>query len=150
MQTNHGCQLYAHRAECDRIATQVGVAMADLSPLEQGGTIPLGEGGKLRVYHTPGHSGGSICIAVEPAGGGRPSALCAGDTIFPGSCGRLDLPDSDKSAMFDSLVLLRTLDDDIPVYPGHAYGGASTTIGKEKQQGLLRPFTRDAWLTMHG
>ena len=42
-----------------------------------------------------------------------------GDTIFPGSCGRLDLPDSDKSAMYDSLTLLRALDDRIKVLHVH-------------------------------
>ena len=52
--------------------------------------------------------------------------------------------------MFDSLQKLRTFDDSIVVYPGHGYSGDSTTIGQEKQSGLLRPFTRDMWLRMHG
>ena len=52
--------------------------------------------------------------------------------------------------MFDSLQRLRNFDDQTTVYPGHGYSGASTTIGQEKQQGLLRPFSRQQWLTMHG
>jgi glyoxylase-like metal-dependent hydrolase (beta-lactamase superfamily II) len=52
--------------------------------------------------------------------------------------------------MFDSLQKLRALDDAIKVYPGHGYSGDSTTIGREKQNGLLRPFSRDQWRSMHG
>ena len=73
-----------------------------------------------------------------------------GDTIFPGSCGRLDLPDSDTGAMFESLQKLRELPDDLCVYPGHSYGGEKTTIAAEKRNGLLRPFTREQWRQMHG
>ena len=78
------------------------------------------------------------------------TALLVGDTIFPGSCGRLDLPDSDTGAMFESLQKLRELPDDLSVYPGHSYGGEKTTIKAEKANGLLRPFTRDQWRQMHG
>lgn len=143
-------QLYAHASEVERIAKQGNLGGGDITPLQQGSTLPLGGGGKLEIYHTPGHSGGSICISVLPQGAPKPIALIVGDTIFPGSCGRLDLPDSDTSAMFDSLQKLRVLDENITVYPGHGYSGDSTTIGAEKQSGLLRPFTRDMWLRMHG
>ena len=80
--------------------------------------------------------------------GAGADAVMVGDTIFPGSCGRLDLPDSDIDQMFDSLATLRALDDSLVVYPGHAYSGASTTIGREKANGLLRPFTREQWRQM--
>jgi hypothetical protein len=40
------------------------------------------------------------------------------------------------------------LNDDLPIYPGHGYGGSSSTIGKEKKSGLLQRFTRDHWLQM--
>ena len=150
MHTAHGCKLYAHSAETERIAKQIMVGASDLSPLTQGTVLPLGEAGGLRVLHTPGHSAGSVCLAVEPKSSAKPVALIVGDTIFPGSCGRLDLPDSDIDRMFESLQILRGLDDSITVYPGHGYSGPSTTIGKEKTQGLLRPFTRDMWRGMHG
>ena len=70
--------------------------------------------------------------------------------VFPGSCGRLDLPDSDVNKMFDSLQSLRTFADDVKVYPGHGYSGDSSTIGQEKANGLLRPFDRATWNRMHG
>lgn len=149
MKTNHGCTPYVHRAEVARVAKQIKLAEADFVALEQGSTLPLGAAGQITVYHTPGHSGGSVCLSVEPAGK-RPIALVVGDTIFPGSCGRLDLPDSDVNKMFDSLQSLRTFADDVKVYPGHGYSGDSSTIGQEKANGLLRPFDRATWNRMHG
>lgn len=100
------------------------------------------------MLHTPGHSGGSVCVCVRPKGGGEPVCLMSGDTIFPGSCGRLDLPDSDVDAMFGSLEKLRALPDELQVYPGHAYGGPSTTIGREKKGGLLRPISKQEFMQM--
>jgi glyoxylase-like metal-dependent hydrolase (beta-lactamase superfamily II) len=74
--------------------------------------------------------------------------VIVGDTLFPGSCGRLDLPDSDVNAMFDSLARLRALDDATTVWPGHGYSGDSTTIRKEKVSGLLVPFKKEEFLRM--
>jgi len=178
MGRDHGCTLYAHSCEVERLAKQCGVSADELRPLHNGTTLPLDGtdaistrspgsastgtppssrgGGHLVIMHTPGHSGGSICIQVVASGPRGPPApsnvqsLIVGDTIFPGSCGRLDLPDSDKSAMYDSLTLLRALDDRIKVYPGHGYSGDATSIGQEKRNGLLRPFSREQWLSMHG
>ena len=150
MKTKHGCQLYAHSSEVARIAKQTRLALTDLNGLDQGSSLPLGESGSLQVYHTPGHSGGSICLSVQPAGASASLGLIVGDTIFPGSCGRLDLPDSDVNAMFDSLQKLRAFDDATTIYPGHGYSGPSTTVAREKQEGLLRPFTKDMWKRMHG
>ena len=64
-----------------------------------------------------------------------------GDTIFPGSCGRLDLPDSDVSAMFDSLQVLRTLPEALILYPGHGYSGPKTTVEAEKRTLQVASYT---------
>jgi len=107
---------------------------------------------KLEFIHTPGHSPGS-CLVVcrdEYAKDGRGWCI-SGDTIFPGSCGRLDLKDSSRDAMFHSLSkCARVLPDEMVIYPGHSYNGASTTVAREKAQGLLRPFTKPEWDAMHG
>ena len=42
------------------------------------------------------------------------------------------------------------LRDEMTVYPGHNYNGASSTIAKEKRDGLLRPFTKTQWEAMMG
>ena len=76
--------------------------------------------------------------------------MVSGDTIFPGSCGRLDLPDANVDRMFDSLAKCsRLLTDDMIVYPGHNYSGATSTVKREKETGLLRPFTKAQWMAMH-
>eukprot|EP00315_Gephyrocapsa_oceanica_P009242 CAMPEP_0185289480 /NCGR_PEP_ID=MMETSP1363-20130426/3934_1 /TAXON_ID=38817 /ORGANISM="Gephyrocapsa oceanica, Strain RCC1303" /LENGTH=400 /DNA_ID=CAMNT_0027885373 /DNA_START=102 /DNA_END=1305 /DNA_ORIENTATION=+ len=132
-----------------RVAEQCSLEPAEVRPLEHGAVLPLGpSAGEIEVLHTPGHSGGSVCLCVRRPGGAVASVL-VGDTIFPGSCGRLDLPDSDVDAMFDSLQRLRALGDDVVIYPGHGYSGDRTTVGKEKVSGLLRPFSREQWRAMH-
>ena len=157
-----GAAAHAHASEVARVAAQCQLAEGEIVPLTQGQLLPIGAH-VIEVLHTPGHSGGSVCLCVraregappaaaaEPSTSGTtPTALLVGDTIFPGSCGRLDLPDSDTGAMFDSLQKLRELPDDLSVYPGHSYGGEKTTIKAEKANGLLRPFTREQWRQMHG
>ena len=71
-------------------------------------------------------------------------------TLFPGSCGRLDLPGSSVDAMYSSLqTKVAALDDELPLFPGHAYGGPSSTIGREKASGFLRPsITLGSWRKM--
>jgi glyoxylase-like metal-dependent hydrolase (beta-lactamase superfamily II) len=154
MGRDHGAALYCHALERERLAKQCDVGLDELHPLEQGSTLLLGTAGHLEVLHTPGHSSGSVCVRVNTGSPGsdgtRTLSVFTGDTVFPGSCGRLDLPDSDKGAMYDSLQKLRTLADDIQVYPGHAYSGDKSTIGQEKVRGLLRPFSKAEWLSMHG
>ena len=81
----------------------------------------------VTVMHTPGHSPGSICLMAE-------DRLFTGDTLFVGSCGRIDLPGGDGSEFKKTMQRLRNLDDSIVIYPGHNYGDAmASTIGREKQ-----------------
>jgi hydroxyacylglutathione hydrolase len=77
----------------------------------------------LAVLHTPGHSPGGICLH-EP---GR-QVLFAGDTLFAGSYGRVDLPGADAAAMAASLARLAAMPPETTVYSGH---GPSTTIDAE-------------------
>ena len=77
----------------------------------------------LEIFHTPGHTPGSVCIAVE-------DALFTGDTLFQDSCGRTDLPGGDWATIKNSLYRLSTLEKNYRVFPGH---GPSTTINDEKQ-----------------
>jgi len=81
----------------------------------------------------------------EGAGNPPPLFMISGDTLFPGSCGRVDLPESDAGAMWDSLQVLKEYPDDLVVFPGHAYATANTTISREKRRGLLG-MTRQQWM----
>jgi hydroxyacylglutathione hydrolase len=91
----------------------------------------------LEVFHTPGHSPGSISLVHE-------SALFSGDTLFAGSIGRSDLPGGDTDALLGSIrSKLFSLAEDLPVYPGH---GPQTTIESERRS---NPFVGDGarmWL----
>ncbi|RKP34573.1 beta-lactamase-like protein [Dimargaris cristalligena] len=102
--------------------------------------MTLGARTSLQFLHTPGHSEGSQCILVND---GR---LFTGDTLFPTSCGRVDLPGGCKKDMLHSLQnVLKHLDPSIMIYPGHDYGGAWSTIETEQQSGLLRDGYTAEW-----
>jgi glyoxylase-like metal-dependent hydrolase (beta-lactamase superfamily II) len=99
---------------------------SDLVQVEGGDRLEVGRF-PLTFLHTPGHTPGSQCFLVD----GR---LVSGDTLFIRSCGRTDLPGSDPLEMYRSLTeRLGALPDETVVYPGHNYGGESTTIGAEKR-----------------
>ena len=91
-----------------------------------GDEIEFGKSG-LRVIHTPGHSADSVCLV----GDGK---IFTGDTLFVGSCGRVDLPGGSAAELHRSLFsALAGLDDSLVVYPGHDYGPSPTsTLGAER------------------
>jgi len=98
--------------------------------LEDGNLIKFGEA-SLKVLHTPGHSRGSISLVGE-------NEVFTGDTLFAGSIGRTDFPESSSLQMQQSLLKLKALPDRFVVYPGH---GPATTIGEEKRS---NPFMQTA------
>ncbi|MRG86584.1 MBL fold metallo-hydrolase [Salinibacillus xinjiangensis] len=80
----------------------------------------------FEVFHTPGHSPGSVSFVFENDG-----FVIAGDTLFQGGIGRTDLPNGNHNQLINSITQkLFTLDDETIVYPGH---GPETTVGFEKQ-----------------
>jgi len=89
--------------------------------LNDGDTIAFGRV-NLKVMHTPGHSGGSISLLGD-------TEVFTGDTLFSGSMGRTDFPESSEQDMYLSLKKLAVLPDNFAVYPGH---GPKTTIKEEK------------------
>jgi len=80
---------------------------------------------RLRTIHTPGHTPGSMCFAVE----GSP-VLFSGDTLFPGGPGNTATDLGDFPTIVASLEsrLFASLAPETIVMPGH---GANTTIGEE-------------------
>jgi glyoxylase-like metal-dependent hydrolase (beta-lactamase superfamily II) len=75
--------------------------------------------------------------------------VLTGDTLFIGNCGRVDLPGSDASEMYDSLFeKIANLDESLIVYPGHNYGTTQTsTVGQEKKTNyVLKPRSKDDFL----
>jgi glyoxylase-like metal-dependent hydrolase (beta-lactamase superfamily II) len=82
----------------------------------------------LSIIHTPGHSPGGIAIKSS-------AGLFVGDTLFRDSIGRTDLPGGSYEDLIGAIKeKLLSLDDELPVYPGH---GPATTIGRERR---MNPF----------
>lgn len=84
-----------------------------------GDRIPIGTK-KLTVYHTPGHTHGSVCFLSD-------GLIFSGDTIFAETYGRCDLWNGDITKMRESLKKLSNLDRSLTLYAGH---GPSCTLGE--------------------
>jgi glyoxylase-like metal-dependent hydrolase (beta-lactamase superfamily II) len=66
----------------------------------------------------------------------------SGDTLFIGSCGRVDLPGSNPEDMYRSLTdVLAALPDETILLPGHNYADRPrSTIGDEKRTNMMMRF----------
>jgi glyoxylase-like metal-dependent hydrolase (beta-lactamase superfamily II) len=80
------------------------------------------------VIETPGHSIGSVCYLFI-----KEKVLFSGDTLFAVDIGRTDIASGDYQEMIQSLKLLKTLDDNLTLHPGHE---ESSTLGHEKKHNL--------------
>ncbi|MCD4708900.1 MAG: MBL fold metallo-hydrolase [Candidatus Sabulitectum sp.] len=97
--------------------------------LEDGDSVSVGKL-TFRIRHTPGHSRGSICVEGH-------GLLFSGDTLFAGSIGRTDLPQSSPKKMEVTLErIVAHFDPGLVLYPGH---GLSSTMGEEIRN---NPFLR--------
>lgn len=66
----------------------------------------------FEVIFTPGHTNGSVCYIFD-------GCVFTGDTLFKGSAGRTDLDGGDASKLKASLRILKELNPNLIVYPGH-------------------------------
>lgn len=131
-----GAQVWMHRAEADPLErgdeshlygmdmfrqmcrAQYGITEGAFSgpiarKLEGGETLDLG-GSSWEVLHVPGHSAGSLALYNKE---GR--ILVAGDTVYADyAIGRFDLHGASGAELYDSLMLLSSLDVEI-LLPGH-------------------------------
>jgi hydroxyacylglutathione hydrolase len=136
--------IHVNKHEADGLIHVTGVSQSDLRVHEGGDVVELGPI-RTRLLHTPGHTPGSQCFLVEETN--QAGQLVSGDTLFLGSCGRVDLPGSDPSAMYESLNgTLKQLPDDTVLYPGHLYSAeGQSTMGEQKR---TNPFLRVTSLEM--
>ena len=115
------------------MSAQFGMPVTSLPPdrlLDEGDEVKIGDGG-LKVFHTPGHSPGSIILVDD-------GFAIVGDLLFAGSIGRTDFPGGSLELL---LRMVREkvfpLGDDCLVLPGH---GPETTVGEEKRSNpFLKP-----------
>lgn len=104
-----------------------GIAPAELQ-LNDGDIVRFGDGERIAVLHTPGHTAGSVSYVWR-------GNVFTGDTLLIDGCGRTDFQSGSAQALYDSVThKLLTLPDATRMWPGHDYKGQSvSTIGWEKR-----------------
>ena len=118
-----GCEVYIHAAEAALPPMMTAGELYFTRTYAEGDTICPIPGLELTVLHTPGHTPGSVCLLWG-------DQMFSGDTLFAGSCGRVDFPGGNPQEMLRSLRRLASLEADYQVHPGH---GESTTLAEEKR-----------------
>lgn len=137
-------KIYVNKHEAEGLKQVTGVSDSDLVKVDSGDTMSVG-GIEVKFIHTPGHTPGSQCFMVG-------DHLVSGDTLFIDGCGRVDLPGGDPEQLYDSLTQkLAKLPEDTKLFPGHAYGGATSTIGDQLRTNYyLKVPSLEAWLKLMG
>jgi len=126
----HGNDVFLLSRMAESAKRYFGYAKTD-PPVHVDRTVDEGYGIQLEndwitVFHTPGHTPGSICLYAE-----EQAMLYCGDTIFDsGAVGRTDWSYSDPAALQTSIRRILSLDPDTILYCGH---GLQTTVRKERQ-----------------
>ena len=117
---------------------------------------------KIKAIHTPGHTIESTCYLLQDEAG-APYCIFTGDTLFVGDVGRPDLFSGNirkedlAAMMYDTLQnKIKTLDDNIIVYPAHGPGSSCgkalgpetfSTIGAQKAGNYaLQDMTKEAFI----
>ncbi len=126
-----GASLYVHQLDAmnveapgsDGLPLYFPITPSKPDHLLQGGEIITVGPFELQAIHTPGHTPGGVCFYLASEG-----ILFAGDTLFCGGMGRLDLPTGNAQSMRASLRKLAMLPPKTRVISGH---GRETEIGKE-------------------
>ncbi|BBH53423.1 MBL fold metallo-hydrolase [Fluviispira sanaruensis] len=81
----------------------------------------------LQFFDTPGHTPDCISILVEN------NRLLTGDCMFIGGCGRTDFQSGNNKDMYESLIKIISLPDDVLIYPCHDYKNRFvSTVQEEK------------------
>jgi len=117
-------KVIVHKEEAEFLKS---LSPSDLIKVDSGDEIDLG-GINIRLIHTPGHSPGSQCFLID-------DRLVSGDTLFIGSCGKVDLPGGNAEQMYFSLTQrLMDLPETTLLFPGHNYSDKSnSTLGEQRR-----------------
>src|SRR5690349_24469455 len=110
LKSRHRCRVTAPRNEASRIP-------AVDATVGEGDTLKVG-GLTARVLETPGHTAGHITYVFD-----QDRLAFVGDTLFSIGCGRVI--EGTPEMMWNSLLKLRALPDDIDIFCGHEYTEAN-------------------------
>ena len=112
-----GARAYVSAKEGYEPAKDLGVKV---NRVQDGQTLPIGNGISITVIHTPGHTEGSLCFLLKS---GNKNYLFTGDTLFVNGVGRPDLHSKAKeyaTNLFKSYkeIILKFTDDTV-ILPAH-------------------------------
>lgn len=132
--------VYCHLLDCPKEKEEHDMGMVfptvaafdHVKGIEEGQKLPLA-GFEITVYHTPGHTNGSVLFLAE-------DSLFTGDTLFCRSIGRTDFKEGDEAKMQKSLRRIAKIDGDYKVYPGHE--GVTTLAAEKKYNPYLKHFIK--------
>jgi hydroxyacylglutathione hydrolase len=117
-----GAPVYMHPADAEG-------KVPEYEPLQDGQALDLAGLG-MRVFHTPGHSPGSVTFVVG-------DDQIVGDLILPGSVGRTDIPGASWEEIEESIRKVMPLwEEDTRLYAGH---GPVLTVAEELQTNPYLP-----------
>jgi glyoxylase-like metal-dependent hydrolase (beta-lactamase superfamily II) len=104
-------------------ADAVGLPVRPDVMLNDGDEVAVGNL-SLEVWHTPGHTPGSLCFLSN-------RYLISGDTLFPGGPGKTGSPAAFQQILRSISGKIMTLPDDTRIFPGH---GEPTTVQQAKDE----------------
>ncbi len=120
-----GARVFAHSAEVPDVRRLYGGPLSDITGDE---ALRLGKL-EMQIWHTPGHSAGSLMLLCE----GR---LFSGDTLLVGAAGRPGSEPDSVRRLWESIDLrIRPLPPETMVLPGHDSGPERfSTVGRELER----------------
>lgn len=124
-----------HKDDADALITEAFVPKEKIIALESGDRMKIGRH-EVEFIHTPGHTPGSQCIRFGP----RMRRVLTGDTLFCGSCGRVDFPGGNVHDLYKSLFeQISSWPEEMAIFPAHSYGGKLlTSLWYERIHGILK------------
>ncbi|MDR1769105.1 MAG: MBL fold metallo-hydrolase [Hungatella sp.] len=134
--------VYCHLLDCPKEKEEHDMGMvfptvtafSNVKGIKEGQKLWLA-GFEITVYHTPGHTKGSVLFLVE-------DGLFTGDTLFCNSIGRTDFAGGDDAQMHLSLRRISEMKGDYNVYPGHE--GLTTLSAEKRNNPYLQCFSKDS------
>lgn len=121
---------HPNHVELVKYFSEQGIKLKQFSQLLEKPVFEI-MGLKIKTIFTPGHTKDSVCYLIE-------NNLFTGDTLFVRGIGTTAYggnPIEQKK----SLELLSTLNPVIIVWPGHDYGGNSSSLGEALANSNIRP-----------
>jgi len=116
-----GGEIYIHYDD-QSLLKELDIELKDVSLLRGFDKFKVGSI-EIIVYHTPGHTEGSVCLYSRHL-----DALFSGDTLLRGSFGKVWGPHSMGKMLRSLKTISRMLPPETAVYPGH---GSETRLKDE-------------------